>query len=83
MPGAGLVSLLDMSTMVKNIIMLVTCIIVAICQTAILMMFLKKLKKINVAFWGEAAAKARAELDHARSEGRKKAAKDAGEAKAK
>jgi hypothetical protein len=57
----------------KNIIMIAACIVVAASQTFILMWFLKRLKKIEVAFWGASAEQARKKISEARAEERSKA----------
>jgi len=61
----------------KGIIMIVVCVLVAVFQTVILMWFLKRIKKIEVAFWGESAARAKEDIDKAREEERKKAQDEA------
>jgi hypothetical protein len=55
------------------IIMIVICLIVVGSEIMVLLWFLKRLKKITVSFWGEAAAKARSDLDNARSRAHKEA----------
>ncbi len=56
----------------KTVIMIVACVVVLVSETFILIGFLKKLKKIDVSFWGESAAKARADLTKAHAEDLKK-----------
>ncbi len=62
-----------MTPVAKSSVMIVTCIVVAVCQTFILMGFLRKLKKIESDFWGASARKAEEELERARAEEREKA----------
>lgn len=55
----------------KTVVMIIACVVVAISQTFILLGFLKKLKKIEIAFWGESAAKATADITKAKDKKRK------------
>ena len=63
----------------KSMIMIVACIVVAISQTFILLWFLKRLKKIELAFWGASAEQARKKIDEARAEERSRAEEEAAE----
>ena len=67
----------------KNIIMIVACIVVAASQTLILMWFLKRLKKIEIAFWGASAEQARRKISEARAEEQSKAEEENAKAKTK
>ncbi len=71
-----------MNPVAKTAVMVVACVVVIVSQTFILLGFLKKLKKIEVGFWGETAEKAKKDLVKARAEEHEKAAA-AAEEKAK